>query len=65
MDDKNLELLACARENLSSILLLFKITEASIENDVIEKAWDLYPLFRVVNNLGEKALNNLWQMEDL
>lgn len=64
MDDKDLELIACAREDLSSLLLIFKMTEASIENDVIEKVWDLYPLFRVVKNLGEKALNNLWQIED-
>lgn len=64
MNEKDLELIAYARESLTSLLLIFKMAEASIENDAIEKIWDLYPLFRVVKNLGEKALDNLWQIED-
>lgn len=64
MKEKNLDLLLSASEDLSSILLFSKLAEAGIENDTIEKIWDLYPFFRVVKNLVEKALNNLQQIKD-
>lgn len=64
MNEKELELVSCARENLDSILLLSKLAEASIENDTVEKIWDLHPLFNAIKTLGEKALHNLWQTED-
>lgn len=63
MEEKYIEALLDAREQVDSILLLSNLVEASIENDTIEKVWDLYSVFNIMKILSEKALNNLQQIE--
>lgn len=64
MDEKDMEMLLYASEQSDSIVLLSTLAEAAIENDIIEKPWDLYLLFGVIKNLSKEALNKLRQIQD-
>jgi hypothetical protein len=59
MDEQDIEKLINASENIDSILLLSKMAQSSIENDVFSKTWDLYGLFGVFKKLSDDALSDL------
>lgn len=64
MEEKELEMLIFASEQVDSILLLSNLAESSIENDTIEKVWDLYLLFGVIKKLSKDAISQLRQIQN-
>lgn len=64
MDNKNIETLLYASEKADSIELLSKLAKAAIENDIIEKPWDLYLLLGVIEKLSKDISDKLWQIQD-
>lgn len=63
MDEKDLEALIYAEEQVDSILVLSKLAQINIENNEIEKIWDLHLVFNAIKILSEKALHNLRKIE--
>lgn len=64
MEEKDLEALLLASEQVEAIVLLSRLAESAIENDVIEKIWDLYPIFCVFKTLSKESLDKLRQIQD-
>lgn len=59
MEENNIEKLLNASEVVDSILLLSRLAESAIENDVIEKIWDLHVLFGAIKRLCNEVLSDL------
>lgn len=64
MEEKDTEALIYASEQVNSILILSNLTQTSIENDAIEKLWDLHSIFNIINILSEKALTHLREIQN-
>lgn len=64
MHENNIEKLINASESVDSVMLLSKLTESAIENDVVEKTWDLHILFGTIRKLCREALRDLRDIQE-
>ncbi|MDD3420383.1 MAG: hypothetical protein PHE78_07290 [Candidatus Gastranaerophilales bacterium] len=64
MEEKDIEKLIKASENIDSILLLSKMAESSIEYGSIEKVWDMHILLSVIKKLCTESLVDLRALQE-
>lgn len=64
MEENNIEKLLTVSESVDSVILLSKLAESAIENDAVEKTWDLYILFGTIRKLCTEALRDLREIQE-
>lgn len=64
MEENNIEKLINASEIADSVLLLARLAESAIENDAIEKVWDLHVLFGAIKRLCNEVLSDLGEIQE-
>lgn len=64
MEEKDIKKLINASEMVDAVLLLSNLAKSAIENETVEKIWDLHLLFEIIKKLSQEALSDLRQIQD-